>query len=205
LTARKQTDTLLVMSKLTFIRVADTKSADGHIKWVCQCECGNVSEYIATRVRLNRVSQCRSCATNVTTQKITVHGMKGSLAYNSWQSIKARCLNKSCKDFEKYGAKGISICNEWKNDFLLFFSYVGAPPSKAHTIDRIDNNKGYEPGNVRWATRSQQQRNKTCSVYVTNGNEVLHINEVAKRLGISRGAAHLRLKRGKLDGYTRNS
>ena len=192
------------MNKLTFIQISETKSNDGHIKWVCRCSCGNVSEYLATRVKNNRVTQCRSCANKSIAISNTLHGMKGSLPYNSWQAIKARCLNHTSKDYARYGAVGITICKEWESDFIAFFDYVGEPPSKYHTIDRIDNSKGYEPGNVRWATRSQQQRNKSNTVYVTDGVSTIHINDVAKSLGISRGAAHLRLKRGKLNGYTRH-
>jgi hypothetical protein len=190
---------------LSFIAVSESKSKDGHIKWLCKCSCGDVSEYIATRVRNNRVNQCKQCATKVSAEKIKTHGMRNSKEYSTWSAMKARCIYVESKDFYRYGGKGIFICSEWANSFEAFFEHIGPAPSNQHSIDRIDNLKGYEPNNVRWATKTQQQRNKSNSVYVTNGKNVFHINDVATKFGISRGAAHLRLKRGTLNGYSRSS
>ena len=190
---------------LTFLKVSDQKSKDGHIKWICQCKCGDISEYIATRVKHERVNQCKKCSVNLTAQKIKKHGMRNSKEYKTWIAIKNRCKNKNAKDFQRYGANNIDIHDDWINSFEKFFLHIGRAPSKNHSIDRIDNSKGYEPGNVRWATRVEQQRNKNNNVFVTDGKNVFHINDVAELLGITRGAAHLRLKRGKLNGYSRQS
>ena len=190
--------------KLSFLSISDNKSKDGHIKWICVCECGDVSEYIASRVRTNRVNQCKNCATKESAKKITKHGMRQTKEYKTWAAIKVRCNATTNKDFVKYGAKGIYVCKEWIDSFEAFFEHIGVAPTKYHSIDRIDNLKGYEPNNVRWATKAEQQRNKNNSVYVTNGTEILHLNDVAEILKITRGAAHLRLKRGKLNGYTRH-
>jgi len=190
---------------LSFIAVSESKSKDGHIKWLCKCFCGDVSEYIATRVRNNRVNQCKQCAIKASAEKIKTHGMRNSKEYSTWSAMKARCIHVESKDFYRYGGKGILICSEWANSFEAFFEHIGLAPSAQHSIDRIDNLKGYEPNNVRWATKTQQQRNKSNSVYVTNGKNVFHINDVATKFGISRGAAHLRLKRGTLNGYSRSS
>jgi hypothetical protein len=188
---------------LSFLSVSETKSKDGHIKWLCKCSCGDVSEYIATRVRNNRVTQCKKCASKVSAEKIKTHGMRNSKEYSTWSAMKVRCTHTKAKDFDRYGGKGIWICDEWVNSFETFFKHVGFAPTAQHSIDRIDNKKGYEPNNVRWATKTQQQRNKNNSVFVTDGTNVFHINDVATKLGISKGAAHLRLKRGTLNGYSR--
>jgi hypothetical protein len=191
------------MNKLTFISEVQEKTKDGHKKWLCQCDCGDKSIYTATRVRHNRVNQCKKCTIKIVSQKKKTHGMRESKEYSTWVSLKNRCLRKSSKDYERYGKKGITVYLPWINNFQMFFDHIGLSPSNNHSIDRIDNTKGYEPGNVRWATRSEQQRNKSNTVYVTNGKETKHINDVAESLGISRGAAHLRLKRGKLNEFTR--
>lgn len=186
---------------LQFQSIADSKTSDGHIKWICKCGCGNVSEYSATRVRFGYVVQCKKCAHMAAGSKNKTHGMRNSKEYRAWSAMKARAKGTG-KYKRSYGDKGVTVCHEWSKSFELFFSYLGRAPSPDHSIDRIDNDKGYEPGNVRWATWTEQQRNKRCSVFVTNGVAVFHIKEVADKLGISKGAAHLRLKRGTLHGYS---
>jgi len=122
-----------------------------------------------------------------------------SLEYSSWVAMKDRCLNQKSKDYAKYGGKGITIYKEWIDSFEKFYEHIGKK-QKGQSIDRIDNTKGYEPGNVRWANNSQQQRNKQNSLWLLWNNKKTHIMDIAKDLGISKGAAHLRWKRGKLHG-----
>jgi hypothetical protein len=90
------------------------------------------------------------------------HGMRNSREYSTWNAMLNRCCNPRAKDYPKYGAKGIAVCPEWRQSFEVFFSHIGPRPPGT-TIDRIDNTKGYEPGNVRWATPRQQARNRTTS------------------------------------------
>lgn len=80
--------------------------------------------------------------------------------YKVWVAIKQRCLNPNCKAFPYYGGRGISICAEWRADFAAFIRHIGDRPSVGLTVERIDNDRGYEPGNVRWATMKEQAQNK---------------------------------------------
>lgn len=77
-----------------------------------------------------------------------------------WASIKARCNNPENKSYHNYGGRGIEVCGEWLNDFDAFYAHIGDKPSSRHSIDRIDNDRGYEPGNVRWADWSTQLYNR---------------------------------------------
>jgi hypothetical protein len=84
------------------------------------------------------------------------HRHRKTPEYEIWKAIKGRCLNPTHKQYDDYGGRGISICEEWRSDFMAFLSAVGYRPSPSVSLDRIDNDKGYEPGNVRWTTALEQ-------------------------------------------------
>lgn len=86
------------------------------------------------------------------------------------------------------------MCEEWKRDFSAFFSHMGAKPSPGLTLDRIDNNKDYEPGNCRWATRAEQSRNRRTNIRVVHHGREMLVSDVATLLGVSRGAIHHRMQ-----------
>ncbi len=79
--------------------------------------------------------------------------------YRAWTAMLQRCNNEKCHIFDYYGARGVTVCDRWRDSFENFFADMGLRPSANHSIDRIDNNGIYEPGNCRWATKAQQQRN----------------------------------------------
>lgn len=105
--------------------------------------------------------------------------------YQTWANIVQRCTNPNNTKYADYGGRGILVCQAWRESFAVFLRDVGEKPSDDAEIDRIDNDAGYEPGNIRWATRKQQNRNtRTCKRYCLNG-ENLTITEWAFRLGWS--------------------
>lgn len=116
--------------------------------------------------------------------------------YHAWVAMKQRCYDKNCRPYRNYGARGITVCAKWHN-FWAFLSDVGLRPSPKHSIDRINNEGNYEPGNVRWATQSQQLANTRRTRLLTFNGETLPLAHWAKRLGMSQGTLHGRIvKRG---------
>lgn len=106
-------------------------------------------------------------------------------------------MNPNVQSFKDYGARGVTICEEWKDDFSAFYRHVGARPSAAHSLDRYPDNDGnYEPGNVRWATDEQQQANRRNTTWVTLSGEKIPLSEACRRLDINHNAVWMRMSRG---------
>ena len=169
---------------LKFLSQIDERTKDGHIKWLCKCDCGDVAEYVATRVKHKRVNHCKNCVLKKQAINRTVHGMKYTGTYTSWTAMKDRCLNKKSKDYKSYGAKGIEICKEWIDSFEQFYKDMGEKP-KGKSLDRINNTLGYFKENCRWATHSEQQKNKTNSfIWVVNGCTYESLQDAATAFGV---------------------
>ena len=115
--------------------------------------------------------------------------------YKTWASMKTRCTNKKFRNFNIYGGKGITVCKRWES-FESFAADMGDRPSKFHTLDRIDGNKGYEPENVRWADRLTQARNTTRVKLVDFMGESRCLSEWARLLNINIWTLRARIKNG---------
>jgi hypothetical protein len=125
------------------------------------------------------------------------HGMYGTKVYETWNGIVDRTTRPSCHRYADYGAKGITIHPEWL-DFEAFYRDVGDPPSPRHSIDRIKNEKGYEPGNVRWATKKEQAMNRRTTKFVEVNGQVMSLSDAAVVLGVDKSTTSAWLKSGKL-------
>lgn len=128
--------------------------ANGQVAYICLCDCGRTKTVRGTHLNPRGTMSCGCMKATRTT-----HGKTDSREWNSWRYAKNRCFNPNSEDFKNYGGRGITMCSEWRGSFEAFFSHIGLCPDGL-TLDRIDNNKGYEPGNVRWATRKQQAINR---------------------------------------------
>lgn len=122
-------------------------------------------------------------------------GGRVSPEYKSWASAVERCERPNNKRYAAYGGRGIRMCREWRDSFEAFFAYMGERPS-GMSLDRIDVDGHYEPGNCRWATQTYQQRNKRNTKLVTVGNESLTCGEWSERTGVPAKAIWRRLKEG---------
>ena len=124
------------------------------------------------------------------------HGMTGTPEYRAWKDMLGRCRNSRHRQYPNYGGRGIRVCDEWLHDFVAFYNHVGPRPSARHSIDRIDNDGNYEPGNVRWATRKMQNANMRTNCLLTYNGETLPCSVWACRMGIDNATLRHRLRVG---------
>lgn len=156
------------------------------------CSCGNQT---SVRVQSLRNGTTRSCGCLSKENFIgcrRTHGMTETSEYRIWTGIKTRCYNKNCAEYIHYGARGISLDKRW-HDFPAFIADIGLRPSRKHAIERIDNDGNYEPGNCKWATMTEQARNRRNSRVITHDGRSMTIAEWSEVTGIGYGTLYSRL------------
>ena len=169
--------------------------------WRCVCDCGNVKIVSGLALR-NEESQSCGCLRK---ELKTKHGQsgyrskngfqKGSKEYVAWCDAKARCENPKNNRWYCYGAIGIKMCDEWRNDFAAFFAYMGKRPH-GKTLGRIDEKKGYEPGNCEWQDKFKQANTKTTSRRFTLGGKTMTIAEWGRFSSLNPAFIYTRLYKG---------
>lgn len=160
--------------------------------WKCQCDCGNIRLVDGGSLRSGRIIHCgRKFHPTVK------HGLHEKRLYGIWKTMKTRCSNPNCEKYKNYGGRGITICNEWKEDFQVFYDWAIANGySDDLTIERKDVNGNYCPENCCWIKAELQAKNKTTNIRLEFNGETHILAEWSKITGISEGELSYRVKRG---------
>ena len=158
------------------------------------CDCGVVKTYAATEVMNGNVKSCGCLARQRTAERSTIHGKSRTPTYGSWVEMRNRCNSKSDPAYPRYGGRGITICERW-NSYANFLSDMGEKPPGL-SLDRYpDNNGNYEPTNCRWATRTEQSRNRRNTMQVVFAGKVMALGDACESAGIKYGSAHYFLRK----------
>ncbi len=129
----------------------------------CQCVCGFIGAFVPYNLRKGASKSCGCRSRKVAGDRMRTHGMTGTAEYRAWKAMRARCANPNEQYFYLYGGRGITVCERW-NEFSNFWEDMGPRPSPRHSVDRIDVNGTYEPGNCRWATAQEQRLNQRRTI-----------------------------------------
>lgn len=172
---------------LTFGRLHVIRCVSGgHASsWLCVCECGRtVVVGSPNRLTSGHTKSC-GCLRGHKTHGESAYKHKHATAeYQAWQKMKCRCLRKTDQDYYIYGGRGILICNRWRSSYENFLSDMGRKPSTKHSLDRIDPDGNYTPKNCRWATISEQARNKRNSLRLTAFGMTMPMMDWAEKTGL---------------------
>lgn len=163
----------------------------GEIYVFCQCQCG-VEKWVRKSSLFVDSFSCKRCS-----NAMRKHGDSGKRLYNIWSAMKQRCFYKDSISYHRYGARGISVCDEWKNDFQSFKEWaLSSGYDDSLSIDRIDVNGHYCPENCRWATDAEQSRNTSRNVFFEHGGRRMVLKDWCRELGLNYDAVRDRISRG---------
>lgn len=167
------------------------------VMWECLCDCGNLTSVTTSNLKSGRTKSCGCLRINQIVSRSTTHNQRHTNLYEVWKTIKQRCCNPNSQAYKNYGARGISICNEWKIDFNSFYLWsMSNGYRKGLTIDRIDFNGNYEPSNCRWVDRLTQANNTRTNVFIEFNNEIHTIAEWSRIYNIKPTVLYCRLRKG---------
>ncbi len=164
--------------------------------WFCKCECGNNAIVSSAKLKNGHTKSCGCLSKEVAKEKATIHGKTKTTLYRRWANIKTRCFNINHKSYKNYGAKGITMCDEWAKDFMSFYDWaIKNGYSKELTIDRINVNGNYEPSNCRWVNTKAQANNRNSNVFIMYKGKTQTIHQWADEYNIKYNTFWARLNK----------
>lgn len=178
-----------------FYRLTLIKKLEGRF-WECLCSCGNIKKISISDIKRGYTKSCGCYNKEVRSKTHRTHGLSKTPEYRVWKAIKTRCDNKNNHKYPTYGGRGIKVCKQWLNDFPQFLKDMGLRPNLSFTIERKNVNGDYELSNCKWATSTEQSRNKTDTIYVMTEWGLISLPEAAEKSGINYKTLKTRLVAG---------
>lgn len=165
--------------------------------WLCKCECFNFVKACAKDLRAGKKKSCGCLQRDTLVQRNTKHGFAfrkhDNPEYRAWCKMRNRCLVEKSKDYPDYGGRGITVYDRWRYSFIDFLADMGLKPSPIHSLDRINNDGNYEPGNCRWATDLIQANNKRNNIMLTHNGKTQSISDWARERKFNRQTLYSRI------------
>ena len=174
--------------RLTIIReVEPAGSSHKRVRrFLCRCDCGNEIICRLPNLKSGTTKSCGCYRKFVSSNRRDCHHLQNTRIYRIWCGMKRRCYNKHNEHFDRYGGRGIIVCDEWKTDFMNFYDWAMSNGyDDKLSIDRINNEGNYEPSNCRWANQKQQILNSTAAIKCSLGGNIVSLSDIADILGVS--------------------
>lgn len=182
--------------RLTVVSKNSINSPSNNSRWDCVCDCGNKTTVIGSKLINGHTSSCGCFHIEQIREASKTHGKRSSNEYSIWCGLKSRCLNENGQVFDRYGGRGITVCEDWRGSFEAFHKDMGTRPSSEHSIERLDNNKGYGPDNCVWATPIEQANNRRSNSHFDHDGQIKTIAEWARQYNVPHSKFNKRLKLG---------
>lgn len=180
--------------------IENDRMEKGVRKALCLCDCGEETDVNVSDIRSGNTKSC-GCLYRETRKTVHAsHGMRRTRLYSTWTNMKTRCYNPDVPGFKNYGGRGITVCEEWKSDFVNFYNWaVKTGYNDELTIERVDVNGNYEPENCMWIGAEEQSKNRRVNIYIELNGKTETLREWCNKLGLPYKIVHQRMKRGNLN------
>ena len=165
-------------------------------KWLCQCDCGNTIQSKAGNLTSGNTTSCGCLGDECRQTNTKTHGMRKHPLYAVYRTMRDRCTNKSNSSYSRYGGRGITVCDRWKECFENFYEDMGHSWVQGLTLERLDNNLGYSLENCKWASRKEQARNRNSNRIINTAHGRMTVAEASEKYNIKQRTISMRIAYG---------
>lgn len=172
------------IGRLTTLRISFESTRKSKTMWACDCDCGEIANVSEKHLSSEATKSCGCLKREALEKSSKTHGLSKTPEYKAWMHMRGRCHTPTDGGYYKYGARGISVCTEWRKSFLSFYKDMGPRPSASHSLHRINNDGDYSPENCEWATIDVQANVKRSSITAEWKGKTRSLAQICKMVGI---------------------